>query len=65
MSTAAMFIADEKLPDDVLRKEYSPSIHALCCLDCGFESTFNPNTREAIGPPLMALLYHDCPEDND
>jgi hypothetical protein len=34
------FIEDDKLPTDVVSKEYSESRHALCCLNCGFESEF-------------------------
>jgi len=35
------FIEDDKLPVDVVRKEYTESKHALCCLECGFEYPFD------------------------
>jgi hypothetical protein len=38
ISGCCMFIVDDKLPDDVLRKQYSDRRHALCCLDCGYEA---------------------------
>jgi hypothetical protein len=60
-----MFIEDDKLPDDVVRKQYSETRHALCCLECGFESQFNPSVRGSIGRPLFALLEHKCPQDGD
>jgi hypothetical protein len=37
-----MFIEDDKLPLDVLRKSYGDSHHALCCLECGYEAEFDP-----------------------
>jgi hypothetical protein len=55
------FIEDDKLPTDVVRKEYSESRHALCCLDSGFESEFAPHLPESIGKPLYVLMVHDCP----
>jgi hypothetical protein len=55
------FIEDDKLPIDVVRKEYSESRHALCCLECGFESEFAPHVPDSIGKPLYALMVHDCP----
>lgn len=55
------FIEDDKLPTDVVRKEYSESLHALCCLNCGFESEFAPQLPESIGKPLYVLMLHDCP----
>jgi hypothetical protein len=42
MSQAPAFVEDDKLPLDVGRKAYSNTSHALCCLECGFESSFNP-----------------------
>jgi hypothetical protein len=59
------FVEDDKLPADVVRKECSTSRHALCCLECGFESEFNPEEPGAIGKPLYALVLHDCPENRD
>ena len=53
-----MFIEDDKLPDDVLRKEYSEGRHALCCLECGLESEFDPSIKGSIGRPLHLLLEH-------
>ena len=50
MSQAPAFIEDDKLPLDVVRKTYSDSRHALCCLECGFESSFDPRMQGAIGP---------------
>jgi hypothetical protein len=55
------FIEDDKLPSDVIRKEYSESRHALCCLNCGFESEFAPHLPDSIGKPLYVLMVHDCP----
>jgi hypothetical protein len=55
------FIEDDKLPADVVRKEYSESRHALCCLNCGFESEFAPHLPDSIGKLLYGLLAHDCP----
>jgi hypothetical protein len=55
------FIEDDKLPIDVVRKEYSESRHALCCLNCGFESEFALHLPDSIGKPLYALMVHDCP----
>ena len=60
-----MFIEDDKLPDDVVRKRYSDSRHALCCLECGFEWKFDPTVRDSIGRPLLILLTHNCKEDGD
>jgi hypothetical protein len=60
-----MFIEDDKLPDDVVRKKHSDTRHALCCLDCGFESEFNSTVQDAIGRPLLALVRHDCKQDGD
>jgi hypothetical protein len=59
------FVEDDKLPVDVVRKEYSDSKHALCCLECGFESDFDPKKPEAIGKPLYALVLHGCPDNRD
>lgn len=58
-----MFIVDDKLPDDVVRKQYSDTRHALCCLECGFEATFDPSVHGSIGRPLYILLEHNCPKD--
>ncbi len=55
------FIQDDKLPTDVVRKEYSESRHALCCLNCGFESEFAPHLPDSIGKPLYVLMVHNCP----
>lgn len=59
------FMEDNKLPDDVVRKQYSDSRHALCCLECGFESAFDPQAPRSIGKPLYALVLHDCPDTRD
>jgi len=58
-----MYVTDDKLPDDVLRKAYDETRHALCCSECNFESFFDPRTPQAIGKPLMALVLHDCETD--
>jgi hypothetical protein len=58
------FIEDDKLPIDVVRKEYSESRHALCCVNCGFESEFIPNLPDSIGKPLYVLMVHDCPSSD-
>jgi hypothetical protein len=42
-------IEDDRLPSDVVRKEYSESRHALCCLNCGLESEFAPRLPDAKG----------------
>ena len=55
-----MFITDDKLPDDVVRRRYAETKHALCCLNCGFEHGFNPTQPGSIGKPLWALLEHEC-----
>jgi hypothetical protein len=60
-----MFIEDDKLPDVVVRKRYSDSRHALCCLECGFEWSFDPSVRDFIGRPLLILFTHNCKEDGD
>jgi hypothetical protein len=59
--TPMQFIEDDKLPTDVVRKEYSESRHALCCLNCGFESEFAPHLPDSIGKPRYVLMVHDCP----
>jgi hypothetical protein len=51
-----MFITDDKLPDDVLRRQYSETKHAFCCLNCGLECGFDPTQRGSIGKPLWVLL---------
>jgi hypothetical protein len=56
------FVEDEKLPVDVVRKEYTESRHALCCLDCGLEAQFDPRDPRGIGKPLLNLLFHHCPD---
>ena len=55
-----MFIEDENLPLDVLRKFYDDFKHALCCLECGLESIFDPTLSGSIGRPLAILLRHHC-----
>jgi hypothetical protein len=55
-----MFIEDDKLPDDVVRKAYSDTRHSLCCLNCGCESEFDPTLQGSIGRPLHVLLEHHC-----
>jgi hypothetical protein len=55
------FIEDDKLPADGVRKEYSESRRALCCLNCGFESEFAPDLPDAIGKPQYVLMVRDCP----
>jgi hypothetical protein len=62
---AMQFIQDDKLPVDVVRKEYNGTRHALCCLACGMESSFDPRDPRAIGRPLLALLIHKCQDDGD
>jgi hypothetical protein len=57
-----MFIEDDKLPDDVVRKRYSETRHALCCLECGYETDFDPTVQGSIGRLLYVLLEHNCPE---
>jgi hypothetical protein len=51
-----MFITDDKLPDDVVRRHYAETKHALCCLNCGFEYGFDPTQPGSIGKPLWVLL---------
>jgi hypothetical protein len=58
-----MFIQDDKLPLDVVRKSYGASRHALCCLECGYEADFNPALADSIGRPLSLLLHHSCEAD--
>jgi hypothetical protein len=43
-----MFIDDDKLPEDVVRKKYSDTRDALCCLNCGFESDFDPTVQGSL-----------------
>jgi hypothetical protein len=59
-----MFIDDDKLPLDVLRKSYGDSHHALCCLECGYEAEFDPYVAGSIGRPLTLLLHHSCEADD-
>ncbi|WP_263376071.1 hypothetical protein [Granulicella aggregans] len=47
-----MFIEDDKLPQDVVRKKLSDTRDALCCLECGFESAFSSMDKDAIGRPF-------------
>jgi hypothetical protein len=54
-----MYVTDDKLPDDVLRKAYDETRHALCCSECNSESFFDPRWPQAIGKPLMALVLHE------
>jgi hypothetical protein len=61
----SMIVADDKLPEDVIRKEYSETRHTLCCRECGFEASFDPTQSGAIGRPLYALLEHRCTRDGD
>jgi hypothetical protein len=60
-----MFTKDDKLPEDVVRKKYSETRDALCCLNCGFEWDFDPTVQGSIGRPLYVLLMHNCKEDGD
>ena len=60
-----MFVEDAKLPQDVVRKQYSDARDALCCLDCGFEWDFDPTVQDSIGRPLYVLVMHDCKVDGD
>jgi hypothetical protein len=55
-----MFMTDDKLPDDVVRRQYAETKHALCCLNCGFEYGFDPTQPGSIGKPLWVLLEHEC-----
>lgn len=59
-----MFMEDDKLPLDVVRKSYSESHHALCCLECGYEAEFDPSVAGSIGRPLAFLLHHSCGADD-
>ena len=59
------FVEADKLPVGVVRKEYTDSRHALCCLECGFESDFGPQKPESIGKHLYALVLHGCPDNRD
>ena len=59
-----MFIEDDKLPQDVVRKNYSDSRHALCCLECGYEADFDPSLAGSIGRPLALLLHYSCEADD-
>ncbi len=63
-SLRTMFIEDDKLPLDVVRKKYSDSHHALCCLECGYEADFDPTLAQSIGRPLTLLLHHSCEADD-
>jgi hypothetical protein len=55
-----IFITDDKLPDDVVRKQYAETKHAICCLNCGSEYGFDPTQPGSIGKPLWFLLEHEC-----
>jgi hypothetical protein len=43
-----VFNEDDKLPDDVLRKEYFEGHDLLCCLKCGFESESDPSIKDPL-----------------
>jgi hypothetical protein len=60
-----VFIEGDKLPDDVVRKRCSDSLHVLCCLECGFEWAIDPSVKDSIGRPFDVLLEHICKEDGD
>jgi hypothetical protein len=60
-----MFSEDDKLPDDVVRKRYSDTRHALSCLNCDLESEFDPTMKASIGRPIYVLVMHDCPEGGE
>ena len=60
-----MVIEDDKLRDDVIRRKYSDSHHALCCLECGFESAFDQTAKGSIGPPSIMLVEHNCTKNGD
>jgi hypothetical protein len=60
-----MFVEDAKLPEDVVRKKYSDTRDALCCLNCGFEWDFDPTVQNSIGRPLYVLVMHNCKENGD
>jgi len=49
----------------VVRKRYSDTRHALCCLECGYEAGFDPSVQGSIGRPLYTLLEQNCPQDGD
>jgi hypothetical protein len=55
-----MVIEDDKLRDDVIRRKYSDSHHALCCLECGFESAFDQTAK-----PSIMLVEHNCKKNGD
>ncbi|MGC2619074.1 MAG: hypothetical protein WA414_08555, partial [Acidobacteriaceae bacterium] len=57
---AMQIIEDVKLPTDEVRKEFCDSHHALCCLDCGWESQIDPRNPNDIGRPLLMFLIHPC-----
>jgi hypothetical protein len=50
-----MFVTDYRLPDDVVRRRYAETKHALCCLNCGFEYGFDPTQAGSIGKPLWVF----------
>ena len=60
-----MFVEDARLPQDVVRKQYSDTRDALCCLNCGFDWDFDPTVQDSIGRPLYVLVMHDCKVDGD
>ena len=60
-----MFVEDAKLPQHVVRKKYSETQDALCCLNCGFEWDFDPTVRDSIGRSLYVLFMHDCKVGGD
>jgi hypothetical protein len=60
-----VFLEDDQLPADVVQKKYSERRHALCCLECGFEFSFDPTVKDSIETPLYALVMHCCKRDGD
>lgn len=60
-----MFVEDAKLPQDVVRKKYSDTQDALCCLNCGFEWHYDPTVQASIGRSLYVLVMHDCKMDGE
>lgn len=57
---AMQIIEDVKLPTDEVRKEFCDSHHARCCLNCAWESQFDPRNPNDIGRPLLMFLIHPC-----
>ena len=50
-----MYVRDDKLSDDVLRKAYSVERDSLCCLGCNFEAFFDPTIPCSLGKPFGHL----------